>query len=380
MKRSCVGIRIDDGLARQMPADDAAAGKLASDEAASPPAGVSEALAAALAQLDEEEFQYFTLNQIQGKTRARCAEILKWNAVKVERVRRRLNLHLEKLRRGPAPLPIPKASAESDGGADLERKDARLKAKSPAVIYSFNRGGSLNPFYRERLPSGLYAWSLAPSKDLDIPTYRIIEAPAIREENPMSQDLQVTLKTEQAKLARIGERLHAARVASETAEREQAKVQSELDGELAGAVLEEREANIAPFEKRLLALQASQRGKKAELAGAASAHAKQRQIVESIEGEIVATRHAAFLGATLAGRKRIRELIESLASEMETYQAVGFEHGQDGYAQKFALFPFDGQDPLSGASYRQTMLDTANAALSITHHKWQKASVLAIVA
>ena len=151
------------------------------DDASSPPAAISDALAVALKMLDEEEIQYFTLNQIQGKTRSKCAAVLGWPMAKVERVRRRLNLHLGRLRSTlPTPLPaIASAGTESDAGADLEYRDARLKAKSPAIIYSFNRGGSLNPFYRERLSTG-YAWALTPSDNLDFPNYRIVEAPTAR--------------------------------------------------------------------------------------------------------------------------------------------------------------------------------------------------------
>ena len=54
--------------------------------------------------LDAEELAYFTL-QHEGFTRARIAAELGWSSVKIERVRRRLNLHLARLR-GPAPKVI----------------------------------------------------------------------------------------------------------------------------------------------------------------------------------------------------------------------------------------------------------------------------------
>jgi hypothetical protein len=53
--------------------------------------------------LDAEELAYFRL-QHEGFTRSRIATELGWSSVRIERVRRRLNLHLARLR-GPAPGP-----------------------------------------------------------------------------------------------------------------------------------------------------------------------------------------------------------------------------------------------------------------------------------
>jgi hypothetical protein len=295
-------------------APDAALGNHVSPESASrPPVGISDALAAVLAKLDQEEIEYFRLNQIEGKTRAKCAAILGWNAVKTERVRRRLTLHLAKLRRDSEPLPaIISQPAPCDGGADLEQHEGRFLAKSPCRIYSFSRGNSLNPFYRERLSNGLFAWALTPSNEMNFPTYRIVEAPAIKSGAPMPNDLQEQLKIEQAKLARIAERLHAGRVAVESTERDLRTAAVELAEEMSAAVLADREPVPGPFEKRIARVQATLDTQRGALAGAAAAHQKQCEIVGGIEGVIKANHHADVIARARPMCKRFAELTDEL--------------------------------------------------------------------
>lgn len=316
MKRDHVvsgDIKSDDVLA-DCGAPDAALGNHVSPESASrPPVGISDALAAVLAKLDREEIEYFTLNVIQGKNRAKCAAILGWNAVKTERVRRRLTLHLAKLRRDSEPLPaIISQPALCDGGADLEQHEGRFLAKSPCRIYSFSRGNSLNPFYRERLSNGLFAWALTPSNEMNFPTYRIVEAPAIKSGAPMPNDLQEQLKIEQAKLARIAERLHAGRVAVESTERDLRTAAVELAEEMSAAVLADREPVPGPFEKRIAKVQATLDTQRAALAGAAAAHQKQSETVTAIQDELQANHHADVIARTRPTCQRIVELTDEL--------------------------------------------------------------------
>ena len=104
--------------------------------------------------------------------------------------------------------------------------------------------------------------------------------------------MQTTLKNEQAKLARIAERLHAARLAAEVALSELATAETAVKAELEAAILEERASNVGPLERKIAALQATFRSKQAELNAAADAQKKQRVTVEGIEGEIKARQRA----------------------------------------------------------------------------------------
>src|SRR5207245_283205 len=109
-----------------------------------------------------------------------------------------------------------------------------------------------------------------PSKEMNFPNYRSIEAPA-RKENTMNLTLEQKLKEENARLARIGERFHLLRTAAEAAEVEVNTARAELHTELSTAVMEDREPKTAAFENRVAALHAVFSGKRAELAGAEAA-------------------------------------------------------------------------------------------------------------
>jgi hypothetical protein len=320
----------DDALADRGAPDAALAHHVSPESASRPPVGISDALAAVLAKLDREEIEYFTLNVIQGKTRAQCATILQWNAVKTDRIRRRLNLHLSKLRRDSEPLPaIISQPAPCNGGADLEQHEGRFLAKSPCRIYSFSRGNSLNPFYRERLSNGLFAWALTPSNEMNFPTYRIIEAPAIKTGAPMPTDLQDQLKIERARLDRISERLHSSRVTAEQAERQLMQAHGELNQEMSAAVLEDREPSTDAMQKKIAKLQTAFEGKRAELSGAETAHQKQHGIVEGIEGEIATNRRASVIARVKPMVSRLVELQDETSRlALDIQVEFGAEHIQ----------------------------------------------------
>ena len=171
-------------------ADCGASGQAGSDRvyaAATPPAVVSESLAAALAKLDAEEIQYFILNVIQGKPRGKCREILGWSETKTHRVRMRLNLHLRRLRADPLPVLPPVSVPDLDDNVPIlkDKPGGGYRSTTPARIYSFARGSSLNPFFKERLPSGLTTWTLSPAIERKFVTPRIIEGPITKEIKPM---------------------------------------------------------------------------------------------------------------------------------------------------------------------------------------------------
>jgi hypothetical protein len=250
-------------LAEPLPAVDALAGIVAPHIA---PA-VDWPRLIAEAGFGPDEVAYLAARELRGVPHAQIAQALGWYSARAERTRKRIERALRRLRMAGVPaLPRPReVEAEEDRPLD--------------------RGTSLKPFYIEQLDSGRRLYSLSRSNRLLCPELPIVEGPISR---GVIMSLEERLKTEAAKLARIAERLHAARVASEAAEREVRVVQVELDTEQRDAVLEERSANILPFEKKLAGLQSTLRAKQAELSGGATAHAHQRELVETLESEIAA--------------------------------------------------------------------------------------------
>jgi hypothetical protein len=94
-----------------------------------------DATAALMMALDVEERLYFRLNQIEGKTQSKCAIELGWPMVKINRVRRRLNLHLAKLRGDFPPISTASESSALDGeGADIEKREGRFRVITPCRI------------------------------------------------------------------------------------------------------------------------------------------------------------------------------------------------------------------------------------------------------
>jgi hypothetical protein len=84
-----------------------------------------DATAALMMALDVEERLYFRLNQIE----------LGWPMVKINRVRRRLNLHLAKLRGDFPPISTASESSALDGeGADIEKREGRFRVITPCRI------------------------------------------------------------------------------------------------------------------------------------------------------------------------------------------------------------------------------------------------------
>jgi hypothetical protein len=175
---------------------------------------------------------------------------------------------------------------------------------------------SLRLVHKERLPSGLQVSSLA---RLD---HTFLEV--MREENyfslisqrdpgefqkparicagvvepiikGVSMSLEEKLKLESAKLGRIGERLHAGRIALETAQADLNNARVELDGEMSASVLEDRLANTEGMQKKVQKLQTVLDSKRSELSGAETAHRQQAGVVQTLEDQRLAGLRSAVI-------------------------------------------------------------------------------------
>jgi hypothetical protein len=149
------------GLAQRVPADDAAADSVASDEAASPPS-VDWAAVVAEAGLDVDEIAFLTANKVQNVPQRDIPAALGWAPAKAARIRKRVDRRLAGIRQEPQHRPIPKADDEPP------------------------RGNSLHPAYLEHLPSGYRVWSLNPSNKRMCPQLPISVGPISRGATPMS--------------------------------------------------------------------------------------------------------------------------------------------------------------------------------------------------
>jgi hypothetical protein len=258
----------DADLASAVPADGAAADLVAPDAAITAPA-IDWRRVIAEAGLDVDEISFLTANRVQGIPQREVAAALGWAAAKAERIRKRVDRALARLKT----ISAPKLVIQHDESAD------------PHAL----RGDSLRPFYLEHLPSGHRVWALSRSNIAMCPQLPFYRGPISKGE---SMNLEQQLKIESAKLDRISERLHLSRSASEEASRDLAKAQEELQTEGTAAVLEDRSANFGGMEKKILGLQATLRSRQSELSGAQAAHSQQAAKVEALQGEIAARHHA----------------------------------------------------------------------------------------
>jgi len=364
----------------------------------------SDATAAVALLLDAEELAYFELNVVRGKTRSKCAAELGWPMVKVDRVRRRLNLHLAKLRAenvNPG-LQIEAAKVaenlepmgtkqlddrvhdDDGGGADLLKREGRFRATTPCRIYLFSRGNSLNPFYLEHLSHGLSTWSLCPSNERYLLNYRIIEAPAIILPKGilMNTDLNQQLKAETAKRDRIAEKVHTLHIAYDEASRDLRIARGELEGEMAAAALEERPSRTENLEKKITKLQISVDAKRAELTGAESALQQQGVKVVAVEADIIAKRNETFLAESRPRREEMRQLVERLGVLAHEHHNHIVESGayQEWELVMGSIFPKVDETNHFINSYRNAAFRVIHAAAAMKNEDWQKNSIRSEVA
>jgi hypothetical protein len=253
---------------------------------------------------------------------------------------------------------------------------------------------SCRPAFRERLASGARPWALGrlDGTFVEIMGYeKYFHLLSQRHPNESqksrvfcaggigAQMLTSDLKNEEARLARVAERLHAVRMSADACERELSVATGELADEMVRAVLEDRAPAGGALQKKIEKLQAALDQKRAEIDGAAAALVTQRGIVEGLQEEISRTRRQAFLAATLERRQRIRGLIDQLSAEMVAFHDAAQEYGQD---RNSTLYPSGGADPIAGSSYRGAAVAICESALALSRHVWQKnaGSVLELVA
>jgi hypothetical protein len=343
-----------------MPGDGALVDAIASDEgvthadspndAARPPAADWSRLIAE-ARLHVDEIAFLTANRVQGIPQREIADALGWPAAKAARVRKRVDRALARLREKDIPE-FPRPSIAQDGGS------------------------SLRPFFKQRLDSGHWVYALSHSNLSMCPQLPISRGPISKGE-VMNLTPDQQLKEESARLGRISERLHSCRLATEQAEREVLQAHGELSQEMSAAVLEDREPSTDAMQKKIAKLQTAFDGKRSELSGAETALQKQRAIIEALEAEIDANKHAAFLRATVADRQKIRLLLDELSDTVANYVETAFQSGQTWSSD---LFPYVPQDPLTGSGYRNSAQAVVSAALRLHQQKWDRQNVLEVVA
>jgi hypothetical protein len=270
--------------------------------------------------LDAEELSYFKL-QHEGFTRSRIAAELGWSSVKVERVRRRLNLHLARLR-GPAP---PKVIAPQVSLSEVIHVKTKTGKAFSIPVSRFS--------YRERLPSGARVWTLTPltpSNHENFPNLPISGEELFHQGARIIvtsiDNLKANLAGERAKLTRINERLHKCRVASETAERNLETAQAELKTDQVKAVLEERESPGQELRKKLAGLQNAVHHGEGELAAAVEAQRVQGARVVEMEAQLAARAHEEFREAITAPERAWLIALENFVQATIAVDAITYQH------------------------------------------------------
>jgi len=107
------------------------------------------------AHLDVDEIAFLVANKVQGIPQREIADRLGWAPAKADRIRKRVDRALGRLKTGGAPVPFPYSSAPEGGS-------------------------SLRPYYRERMGSGGWIYSLTDSKHVGCPQLPFYRGPILK--------------------------------------------------------------------------------------------------------------------------------------------------------------------------------------------------------
>jgi hypothetical protein len=174
--------------------------------------------------------------------------------------------------------------------------------------------------------------------------------------------------TESAKLQRIGERVHSARILLEGAENAVARLESAFRTEQENAVLEERDWPTADVEKKFAAARGRVTAAESALSATMGAMERQAGIVEAIAGEIDGRRLEAFEIELGPAKERALELMTAFTESALELRAIAHRHGfTDGHALAQLLYPV-GRDPLDGCSERYGRIGLLNAAIDFSDY------------
>ena len=194
----------------------------------------------------------------------------------------------------------------------------------------------------------------------------------------LSRSLRVTIAelnekktTEAAKLVRIGERVHTARVALEDAEGAANKIEVALRAEQERAVLDELPWPTPAADKQLSAARAKVLSTEAGLSATMAAMATQERIVEGLEGEICARRLEGFELALEPVKQRAFAAMREFCESAVELNVLANAHGIHSHQLAASLYPI-GRDPLDGLAERMGRCDLLTHAIRFQNELWYR--------
>jgi hypothetical protein len=177
--------------------------------------------------------------------------------------------------------------------------------------------------------------------------------------------------TEAAKLQRISERVHTARVTLEDAESAVARLERALRAEQENAVLDELPWPTPEADKKLSTARAKVVSADSALAATLGAMEKQAQIVEGLEGEIAARRLEGFELALEPAKERAFAAMREFCEAAVELNVLANAHGIHSHQLAASLYPI-GRDPLDGLAERLGRCDLLTHAIRFQNELWYR--------
>ena len=184
-------------------------------------------------------------------------------------------------------------------------------------------------------------------------------------------ELNETKTTEAAKLQRISERVHTARVALEDAEGAANKIERALRSEQENAVLDELPWPTPDAEKKIAAARVKVSTAESMLSAVQGAAEQQAQIVEGLEGEITARRLEGFELALEPAKERAFAAMREFCEAAVELNVLANAHGIHSHQLAASLYPI-GRDPLDGLAERLGRCDLLTHAIRFQNELWHR--------
>jgi hypothetical protein len=175
------------------------------------------------------------------------------------------------------------------------------------------------------------------------------------------------LKAESAKLERIQERTHVARVAHEEAERSLEALIETGKAEESEAILTEQKWPSEAHERKVIAARKLITTTAATLSASKSAMDKQAGIVTQVSQEVEGRKYEAFLVAFDPARAKMHRLMSEFAQACLEVRMISSQHGIDGYKLAFELFPY-GVDGEMSTEERLRRIGVMNSVYGLADH------------
>jgi hypothetical protein len=170
---------------------------------------------------------------------------------------------------------------------------------------------------------------------------------------------------ETAKLARIGERTHGARLAWQDAQGAVTRIETALRVEQEAAVLAEQDWPSPAAEKTLASARAKTASAESAYSAAQGAMSRQEQILEGVEGELFGRRMEIFETELAPAKENLFALMREFCEAACHVEQIAQRHGIGPHTLPMVLYP--SADGFTGFSERNARCALINGALNLSN-------------